>query len=147
MDSLEAIHTLLQSELPLDSPRFAAQAALVRAWNQHKLNLPGVYYLEVAEKFYMRNQLAKGEFVALGQRIALKHMRRPLYLIAALDDDVTAPEQTLACAKLVGTPRARLRERKAPCGHISLFVGAKSLELVWPEVLDWLADGSKPNES
>jgi poly(3-hydroxyalkanoate) synthetase len=147
MDSAEAIHALLQSQLPLDSPRFAAQAALVRAWNQHRLNLPGTYYLEVAEKFYKHNQLAKGEFVALGQRIALKDMRRPLYLIAALDDDVTAPEQTLACAKLVGTPRAALRERKAPCGHISLFVGAKSLELVWPEVLDWLAAGDKPKES
>ena len=110
MESPAAIHALLQSGLPLDSPRFEAQAALFRAWSSHKLNLPGVYYLEVAEKFYKQNQLAKGEFVALGQRIALKRMRRPLYLIAALDDDVTAPEQTLACAQLVGTPRASLRK-------------------------------------
>ena len=139
MESPAAIHALLQSGLALDSPRFEAQAALFRAWSSHKLNLPGVYYLEVAEKFYKLNQLAKGEFVALGQRIALKRMRCPLYLIAALDDEVTAPEQTLACAKLVGTPRAKLRERTAPGGHISLFVGAKSLEEVWPEVSDWLA--------
>jgi poly(3-hydroxyalkanoate) synthetase len=138
MDSREAIHALLQSELPLDSPRFEAQAALVRAWSRHRLDLPGAYYLEVAEKFYKHNQLARGEFVALGQRIALKNMRRPLYLITALDDDVTAPEQTLACAGLVGTPRAALRETQALGGHISLFVGAKSLEEVWPEVLDWL---------
>ncbi len=82
--------------------------------------------------------------MALGQRIALKDMRRPLYLVAALDDEVAAPEQTLACAELVGTPRAALRARKAPGRHISLFVGAKSLKEVWPEVLDWLAAPNAP---
>jgi poly(3-hydroxyalkanoate) synthetase len=143
LESPEAIHVLLQSELPLDSPRFAAQASLVRAWSGHRLNLPGAYYLEVAEKFYKHNQLAKGEFVALGQRIALHDMRRPLYLVAALDDEVAAPEQTLACAGLVGTPRAALRARTTPGSHISLFFGAKSLEEVWPEVLDWLGAGDK----
>jgi poly(3-hydroxyalkanoate) synthetase len=143
MESPKAIHALLQSELPLDSPRFAAQAALVRAWSGRKLNLPGAYYLEVAEKFYKHNQLAKGEFVALGQRIALHDMRRPLYLLAALDDEVAAPEQTLTCAGLVGTPRAALRARTTPGSHISLFIGAKSLEEVWPDVLDWLAAGDK----
>ena len=148
MESAEAIHALLQSELPLDSPRFEAQAALVRAWSEHRLNLPGAYYLEVAEKFYKHNQLAKGEFVALGQRIALHDMRRPLYLVAALDDEVAAPEQTLACAGLVGTPRAALRARTTSGSHISLFVGAKSLEEVWPDVLDWLAidEGSKVHD-
>jgi poly(3-hydroxybutyrate) depolymerase len=144
MESPEAIHALLQSGLPLDSPRFEAQAALFRAWSIRKLNLPGVYYLEVAEKFYKHNQLAKGEFVALGQQIALKDMRRPLYLVTALDDEVAAPEQTLACAGLVGTPRTALREKKAPGGHISLFVGAKSLKEVWPEVLDWLSTPNAP---
>ena len=97
----------------------------------------------MAEKFYKHNQLAKGEFVALGQRIALHDMRRPLYLVAALDDEVAAPDQTLACAGLVGTPRAALRARKTPGSHVSLFVGAKSLEEVWPDVLDWLAPGDK----
>ena len=48
-------------------------------------------------------------------------MRRPLYLIAALDDEIAAPEQTLACARLVGTPRAALQRGNAPGGHISPF--------------------------
>jgi poly(3-hydroxyalkanoate) synthetase len=139
MESPEAIHALLQSRLPLDSPRFAAQAAIFRDWSGSTLNLPGVYYLEVAEKFYKQNQLPKGEFVALGRRIALKDLRAPLYLIAARDDEVAAPEQTFACAKLVGTPRATIKRKEAPGGHMNLFIGAKWLEKVWPEVLDWLA--------
>lgn len=139
MESPTAIHALLQSSLPLDSPRFAAQAALFRDWSRRTLNLPGAYYLEVAEKFYKQNQLARGEFVALGRLIALKDVRAPLYLIAALDDEVAAPEQTLACGRLVGTPPASIRRKEAPGGHMNLFIGEKWLEKVWPEVLDWLA--------
>jgi poly(3-hydroxyalkanoate) synthetase len=143
MESSEGIHAVLQSSLPLDSSRFAAQAALFRAWNQRKLNLPGVYYLEVAEKFYKQNQLPKDAFVALGQRIKLKDLRAPLYLIAALDDEVAAPEQTLACAHLVGTPRASVRKKQAPGGHMNIFVGANWLDEVWPDVLEWLVSAKK----
>ena len=93
--------------------------------------------LKWSEKFYKQNQLAKGEFVALWTADRAEAMRRPLYLIAALDDEVAAPEQTLACARSVGTPRAALRERNGAVAAISSpFVGAKSLEEVWPEVLD-----------
>jgi poly(3-hydroxyalkanoate) synthetase len=143
MESPEAIHALLQSSLPLDSPRFADQAAVFRAWSRHTLNLPGTYYLEVVEKFYKQNRLAKGEFVALGRRIALKDVRAPLYLIAARDDEVAAPAQTLACAGLVGTPRASIRQMEAAGGHMSVFVGAQWLSEVWPDVLDWLAAGKQ----
>jgi poly(3-hydroxyalkanoate) synthetase len=139
METPERIHALLQSALPLDSPQFQAQAALFHAWSAHVLDLPGAYYLEVVEKFYKRNELAKGEFYALGKRIDLSAMRRPLYLIAARDDEVTSPEQTFACARLVGTPRAAQRRKTAPGGHLSLFVGAQAQKKVWPDVLAWLA--------
>jgi poly(3-hydroxyalkanoate) synthetase len=137
--SPESIHAALQSELPLESPLFHARMALFRAWTRDLLDLPGAYYLEVVEKFYKRNELAKGEFVALGKRIDLANMRRPLYLIAAEQDDVAAPQQTLACAGLVGTPPALMKRRTAPGGHLELFIGAKALQSVWPGVLDWLA--------
>lgn len=139
-DSLEHVRAVLQSELPLDSREFLAKAALFNAWSAHVLDLPGAFYLEVVERFYKRNELAKGEFSALGKRIDLREMRHPLYLLAARDDDVTAPEQTLACAGLVGTPRGKIRRKTAPGGHISLFAGARTLKKVWPDVLAWLAE-------
>ncbi len=138
MDAPERIHAWLQSDLALDSPEFSAKAACFRAWSSHVLDLPGAYYLEVVEKFYKRNELARGAFCALGKRIDLREMRRPLYLIAARDDDVTAPEQTFACGRLAGTPRAAQRRKTAPGGHLSLFMGAKVLKKVWPDVLAWL---------
>ncbi len=138
-ENLEFIHAVLQSALPLDSPEFAKQAALYRDWSAHVLDLPGAYYLEVVEKFYKRNALARGEFTALGRRIDLREMRCPLYLIAARDDEVTAPEQTFACAGMVGTPAENIRLTIAPGVHISMFAGAETLKTVWPEALAWLA--------
>ncbi len=139
-DGPQHVHALLQSDLPLNSGEFQAEAELFRAWSEHVLDLPGAYYLEVVEKFYKRNELARGEFSALGKRIDLREMRRPLYLLAARDDEVAAPEQTFACARLVGTPRAKIRRKTAPGGHMSLFAGARTLKKVWPEVLAWLAE-------
>lgn len=133
------VQSWLQSEAALDSPQFRAQAEAFREWNGNVLDLPGAYYLEVVEKFYKRNELARGEFCALGKRIDLREMRRPLYLIAAQDDEVTAPEQLFACANLVGTPRAAQKRQTAPGGHLTLFIGAQSLQKVWPDVVDWLA--------
>ncbi len=132
------IHALLQSDLPLDSRAFAARAAMFRAWSGAPLDLPGAYYLETVEKLYKRNELARGEFVALGKRIDLRAMRAPLYLIAAEDDDIAAPEQTFACARLVGTPRQAIRRRIVPGGHLDLFMGRRTLETLWPEVAAWL---------
>ncbi|WP_294532115.1 alpha/beta fold hydrolase [uncultured Rhodoblastus sp.] len=139
MQNLERIHQWLQSESPPDSPQFHAKVEAFRAWSAHVLDLPGAYYLEVVEKFYKRNELARGQFVALGKTIDLREVRHPIYLIAARDDEVTAPEQTFSCARLVGTPRPAIRRKTAPCGHLSLFVGAQSLQELWPDVVDWLA--------
>src|SRR5208282_3348369 len=132
MDEPERIHAWLQSDLALDSPEFAAHAASFCSWSAQVLDLPGAYYLEVVEKFYKRNELARGEFYALGRRIDLREMRCPVYLIAARDDEVTAPEQTFSCARLVGTPRAAQRRKTAPGGHLSLFIGAQVLKKIWP---------------
>jgi poly(3-hydroxyalkanoate) synthetase len=137
-DSPEQIHDLLQSDLPLDSERFAAQAILFQAWSESPLDLPGAYYLEVVEKLYKENQLARGEFVALGKRIDLHDIRRPLFLIAARDDEVAAPEQTLACARMVGTPPRAIREAVVPGGHLHLFLGSRALKSLWPDVVAWL---------
>ena len=65
-------------------------------------------------------------------------MTGPLYLIAAEGDDIAAPEQTLACARLVGTPPAEVRKKIVPGGHLDLFLGRRMLDSLWPDVADWL---------
>jgi poly(3-hydroxyalkanoate) synthetase len=134
----EQIHALLQSELPIDSERFLARAAKFRAWSDRVLDLPGAYYLEVVDKLYKRNQLARGAFVALGKKIDLHDVVHPLYLIAARDDQVAAPEQTLACANLVGTPAAAIRQTIVAGSQLNLFFGRRTLKETWSDVIAWL---------
>ena len=89
---------------------------------------------------YKRNELAQGSFVALGQRIDLARLRLPIYLLAGSADDVVAPEQLLAAKRLVGTEPEALRHQVAPCNHLSLFMGKRTLEEYWPGIVRWMKE-------
>jgi poly(3-hydroxyalkanoate) synthetase len=132
------IHRLLQEEVPVDSPAFAQLEATFRNWYAWTVDLPGHYYLEVTERLYRHNELATGQFVALGKTIDLAEMRTPLFLLAARDDELVAPAQLLAVEKLVGTPAQDIRARTVPCSHVSLFVGQSVLTQNWPEIARWI---------
>ena len=133
------IHALLQSDLPLNSPRFLAQAALFRAWSARPLDLPGAYYLEVVEKLY-KETAGAGRIRRPRQAARPSRLRQPLYPVAARDDEVAAPEQTFACADLLGTPPGQVVRRLVDGEHLSLFMGARNLRELWPEVIAWLGN-------
>ena len=134
------IHETLQTTYPIGSPEFTRLEAIFRNWNSWTIDVPGKYYLEVVEKLYKRNELARGSFVALGQRIDLSRLRLPIYLLAGSDDDVVAPEQVLAAQRLVGTEPEALCHQVAPCNHLSLFMGRRTLEEYWPAIVRWMKE-------
>jgi poly(3-hydroxyalkanoate) synthetase len=132
------IRESLQAPQPVGSPEFNHLEAIFNAWNSWTIDVPGTYYLEVVEKLYKLNQLATGSFVALGQTIDLTRVRLPTYLLAGSADDVVAPEQTLAVARLTATPPQYLRHEVAPCNHLGLFMGRQTLEQYWPDIAQWM---------
>jgi poly(3-hydroxyalkanoate) synthetase len=134
------IREALQTQQPAGSPEFAQLEAAFRNWNAWTIDMPGTYYLEVIEKFYKRNELAAGSFVALGQRIDLSRLRLPMYLLAGSADEVVAAEQLFAVTRLVGTPPAYLRGAVAPSSHLGLFMGKRTLEEYWPGIALWLKE-------
>ena len=75
------------------------------------------------EKLYKRNEIARGEFVALGEPIDLGKLRVPLFLLAARDDELVAPAQLFATEHLVGTPPRAIDKALAPCNHGGLVHG------------------------
>jgi len=134
------IRASLQIDQPIGSPEFARLEAIFKNWNSWTIDVPGKYYLEIVEKLYKCNELASGNFVALGEKIDLSRLRLPMYLLAGSADDVVAPEQLLAVERLVGTPPESLRHAVAPCGHLSLFMGRRTLEEYWPRIVRWMKE-------
>jgi poly(3-hydroxybutyrate) depolymerase len=94
--------------------------------------------MEVIEKLYRRNELAAGSFVALGQKIDLSRLQLPMYLLAGSADEVVAPEQLLAVERLVGTQPKYVEV--APCNHLALFMGKRTLEEYWPRIVRWMKE-------
>ena len=141
-DTVDAndIRQSLQTLQPAGSPEFTRLEAIYRNWNSWTIDVPGTYYLEVIEKLYKRNELATGNFIALGQKIDLSRLRLPMYLLAGSADEVVAPEQLLAAERLVGTQPHHIRHEVAPCNHLGLFMGKQALEEYWPRIAHWMKE-------
>jgi poly(3-hydroxyalkanoate) synthetase len=139
----EDIRQLLETEGALGSAELNSIETGFRIWYASTLDLPGTFFLETVERIYKRNELASGSFVALGQTIDLATLKVPLYLIAARDDELVAPQQVFATERLVGTAPQDIRKATAPCRHLGLFMGRNALRDIWPRVVDWLVEASE----
>jgi poly(3-hydroxybutyrate) depolymerase len=136
----EEVHQLLQTDEAIGSPAFARLQTLFRNWYSWTVDLPGPFFLECVERLYKRNELATGSFVALGKPIDLATVKIPIFLLAARDDELVAPPQLFAAEHLVGTPAHNMRKAIAPCRHVGLFAGKRTLEEVWPRIVRWLGE-------
>jgi poly(3-hydroxyalkanoate) synthetase len=109
-------------------------------WYDLTVDLPGTYYLQVVSWLYQQNRLATGNFVALGRKIDLTRLYHPIFLLGAREDEIVALEQLFATAHRVGTPKERVVTVAEPCGHLSLFLGAETINGTWPRIARWLRE-------
>jgi polyhydroxyalkanoate synthase subunit PhaC len=124
----------LEIEPPFDSLRMTIAA--FDEWDRRHLDLPGPYYRQVFTWLYRENRLARGGFPALGRLIDLRALRQPLYLLIGERDAIAPPAQALAAARLVSGP---VETARAPCGHLALFLGRRTLDHEWPRIAQWLS--------
>jgi poly(3-hydroxybutyrate) depolymerase len=135
----EAIHSLLQIPDDIVSPRSSRLIRLFREWHEHPIDLPGTYYLQVVQWLYKDNQLAAGRFAVLGRPIDLSVVRSPIFMLAARDDEIVAPDQLLAAKHLVGSTERQICTDIVACTHLGLFLGATTLLHTWSKIARWLA--------
>ena len=57
-------------------------------WNGDSTNLPGKMALEYLNKFYKENQLSRGELVIKGERLSLKYIDIPIFVVATHTDHI-----------------------------------------------------------
>jgi poly(3-hydroxybutyrate) depolymerase len=108
-------------------------------WYENPMDLPGRWYLQVVREFFKENRLVKGSFIGLGRRLDLQNVTCPVYLLAGEADDIATKEQVFAVEKYIGTPKKRIKKKLVPGGHIGLFLGARTLQDVWPSIARWIA--------
>jgi poly(3-hydroxybutyrate) depolymerase len=107
-------------------------------WYENPIDLPGVYYLQAIKLLFKENRFAKGTFVGLGRKLALKDIKVPTYLLAGDADEITTKEQVFNTEKLIGTPSSSVVKKLAPGGHIGLFMGRRTLAEIWPGIGQWI---------
>lgn len=140
------VEAVLQNPPDLDSARGRELCDRFRQWYAETLDLPGVFYLQVVKWLFKENQIAEGRFVALGQQVDLAQLCVPVFLLAASKDEVISVDQLFATTRLVGTPAEWLEKMTEPCGHLSLFLGAKVLDGSWRKISRWLGSELKEPE-
>jgi poly(3-hydroxyalkanoate) synthetase len=125
-----------QASAALQDEPDAALRETFESWNARPCDLPGRYFLETSEWLFRENRLAEGRFPALGRACGLGDVTAPIFVLAARDDAVVAPAQaTAAQSRCV---RAQVVAREAPGGHLSLFMGRRTLAEFWPDIAHWI---------
>jgi len=109
------------------------------AWNARTVDLPGVYFLEVAEWLFRENRLARGCFPALGRSARLSNIKAPMFVLAAAEDEIVALPQALAAKSLCRATSVAVRVE--PGRHLSLFMGQRMLGGAWRDIARWLKGG------
>lgn len=130
----------------IDDPTYVARFEQFERWYEYTIDLPGRWYLQAVKALFKENRLAKGEFLGLGERLDLRAIRCPLYLLGGRHDDITPPGQVFNAARLVGTPRSDIEQASAEGGHIGLFMRRDVLATNWTRIARWLA-GARPAAS
>ena len=109
-------------------------------WDERPVDLPGRYFADVLNWLFRKNRLARGDFPAFGNPAQLSRVTVPLFLLAGARDRVAPPAQLRAAIDLVGTARENIEYAEADCGHLSLFMGARTLAREWICIAKWLRE-------
>jgi poly(3-hydroxyalkanoate) synthetase len=114
----------------------AALRARFENWRDRTLALPGRYFLETTEWLFRENRLAENRFPALGRCCGLACATAPIHVLAAEDDQIVAlPQATAAASRCAQAPVA---VSVAKGGHLSLFMGRRTLGEHWAPIAHWL---------
>jgi len=123
----------------IDDPAYLKKTETFESWYENPLDLPGRWYLQAIVQLFKENRLAKGTFVGLGQRLDLRNVTCPTYLLAGETDDITTKEQVFDAVKYLGTRPQDIEQKLVPGGHIGLFMGSRTLRDTWPAIARWIA--------
>ena len=110
-------------------------------WIADRPDHPGELAKQWLNGLYRENQLVKGEFEILGEKVDLGKISCPVLNIYALQDHIIP----VSCSKALGKflPADRYEEIGFPGGHVGVFVSRKAQGVVSGGLIDWLGKMAK----
>jgi poly(3-hydroxyalkanoate) synthetase len=137
------IEKQLQLLSHLDDAAHVARYQAFEDWFKHSQDIPGAFYLWIAEHLFLNNELIRGLLVVAGERVDLGRIRCPLNLLGGAKDHITPPAQVFAAARYVSTPAEDISTATTSGGHLGLFMGNEVLREHWPLILTDVAARSR----
>ncbi len=105
-------------------------------WSEEWVPLPKTFFRQWVRHFYQGNELARGQFLVMGEAVDLGRISAPLLCVAATNDEIVPAASARALVERVGSSDTEFLE--LPGGHISVIAGRRAKSEVWPGVLEWL---------
>ncbi len=107
-------------------------------WVSDSPDQAGETFRQFVKDCYQQNKLIRNEMVLDGEKVHLKQIKMPTLTIFARDDHIVPPETTKPLHEHIGAKDKKLME--FPGGHIGVFVGSRSQQLLTPAVAEWLKE-------
>jgi poly(3-hydroxyalkanoate) synthetase len=116
----------------IDDETYIKRFRKFKGWYEYTQNLSGAFYLQIVKDLFMENKLINGELEILNEKVDLKKIDHPLYLIAGETDDITVLEQMFNMENYVSSKK--IIKEVVPAGHIGVFMGTKIVRDYWPKI-------------
>jgi poly(3-hydroxyalkanoate) synthetase len=127
----------------IDDPAHVARYQEFEDWFKHTQDIPGAFYLWIVRHLFRDNELIRGELRVGGERVDLRRIDCPLYLLAGTKDHITPPEQVWALDGATSTPRREVHRSLCTAGHLGLFMGREALRDHWRPMMASVAAQSR----
>lgn len=114
-------------------------------WIADRPDHPGELARQWLNGLYRENQLVKGEFELLGEKVDLSNISCPVLNIYAHQDHIIP----VSCSKALGKfiEKDRYQEIGFPGGHVGVFVSRKAQGVVSGGLIEWLESSGKERTS
>lgn len=117
-------------------PEKRARLRRLLAWQADYPDQAGRAWLEFVTACYRENRLLQGTLVLDGHAVDLRRLRLPVLNVFARADHLVPPAASQALGRAMGS--RRYQELAIEGGHVGIFAGRRSLDIVPPAISRFL---------
>jgi polyhydroxyalkanoate synthase len=116
----------------------------INRWVEDVIPFAGEAFRQFVKIYFRGNQLIKGDHVIRGRKVDVGRIEANLLNIVAEYDHLVARSQAENIMARVSSKDKTLKV--VPSTHVGIMAGRSAKYKLWPEIVDWLVQRSKPLE-